>query len=567
MKISTKIAFLISLIVACTVGLALWMEANSIEASLFTSTRVAMRTALLSAESTREAVSGLNRARAFDHEKLMAEYRSGIELQNTTLYHTIPVVAAWEGLEKIATENKWTFRMPRNHPRNSKNQPTADEGAILKFFEAKTTEDYSEINTGRHELIVARPVVMTLDCLTCHGDPANSPTKDGKDIVGYKMEGWHEGEVHGAFILTTGTRPIDRLARAEIIKAIMMVVPLSLLFIGIAVFVTNRYFGKSISMIVKSLTEGAKQTSSAAEQVSASSQSLAEGASEQAASLEESSASLEELTSMVKRNAEHAQKAKGLAAETRLAADRSEEEMQAMSVAMSEIQASSIEIAKIIKTIDEIAFQTNILALNAAVEAARAGEAGAGFSVVADEVRSLAQRAALASRETSGKIEASLAKSNQGVALNQRVAESLKAIQVCANEVNTLVDGIAHASQEQSQGIGEINSAVNQMDKITQSNAAHAEETASAAEQLNAQSIAQMETVHQLRQLVDGEDASGTNGASPSQAPAGRPPRSVRELKPTVARQRVASLAPRAAAKLTKGIKDEAADPGLTFRD
>jgi methyl-accepting chemotaxis protein len=265
--------------------------------------------------------------------------------------------------------------------------------------------------------------------------------------------------------------------------------------------------------IVEQLTGGAQQTSAAAEQVSASSQSLAEGASEQAASLEESSASLEEMTSMVKRNAEHAQKAKTLAADMRSAADRGTTEMIEMSGAMDEIQTSSNEIAKIIKTIDEIAFQTNILALNAAVEAARAGEAGAGFSVVADEVRSLAQRAALASRETTDKIEASMAKSTRGVAINQRVAENLKAIQLCANEVNTLVEGIAHGSQEQSQGIGEITTAVSQMDKVTQSNAAHAEETASASEELNVQAVTLMDTVHQLQSLVEG--SSGRTGDAP----------------------------------------------------
>ncbi len=269
-------------------------------------------------------------------------------------------------------------------------------------------------------------------------------------------------------------------------------------------FLLGRGISRPIRAIVEQLTGGAQQTSAAAEQVSASSQSLAEGASEQAASLEESSASLEEMTSMVKRNAEHALKAKGLAAEMRETAQRGTTEMQEMSAAMDEIQAGSAEIAKIIKTIDEIAFQTNILALNAAVEAARAGEAGAGFSVVADEVRSLAQRAALASRETASKIEASIAKSTRGVAINQRVAANLKAILGCSTEVNALVEGIAHGSQEQSQGISEITRAVGQMDQVTQSNAAHAEETASASEELSSQAVTLMETVSQLQRLVEG---------------------------------------------------------------
>ena len=325
-------------------------------------------------------------------------------------------------------------------------------------------------------------------------------------------------------------------------------------------FLFGRGISRPIRAIVEQLTGGAQQTSAAAEQVSASSQSLAEGASEQAASLEESSASLEEMTSMVKRNAEHAQKAKGLAAVMCETAQRGTAEMKEMSVAMDDIQTGSNEIAKIIKTIDEIAFQTNILALNAAVEAARAGEAGAGFSVVADEVRSLAQRAALASRETAEKIEASITKSTRGVAINQRVADNLKAILGCSTEVNALVEGIAHGSQEQSQGIGEITTAVSQMDKVTQSNAAHAEETASASEELNAQAVTLMETVSQLQRLVE-----GGAGEPVAAAPVRRPATSAPAVKPA---QRVAGATP------VKSVKAPSTDRGahssnehLSFRD
>jgi CHASE3 domain sensor protein len=167
---------------------------------------------------------------------------------------------------------------------------------------------------------------------------------------------------------------------------------------------------RSITQIAATLAAGANEFTSSANQVSSSSQKLAEGASEQAASLEETSASLEEMSSMTNRNTGDAEKVNQLARDARAAADNGVNDMNAMIIAMNEIRSSSQDIAKIIKSIDEIAFQTNILALNAAVEAARAGEAGAGFAVVADEVRSLAQRAALSARETSGKIEMALTK-------------------------------------------------------------------------------------------------------------------------------------------------------------
>ena len=208
---------------------------------------------------------------------------------------------------------------------------------------------------------------------------------------------------------------------------------------------------------------------------------------------------------MTKRNAETAGKVKELGSEARKAGDLGVKDMTALVSAMDAIKTSSADIAKIIKTIDEIAFQTNILALNAAVEAARAGEAGAGFAVVADEVRNLAQRCAQAAKETATKIEDAVQKSAVGAEISSKVAKSLEEIVGKARQVDEMAGEVAAASQEQSQGIAQVNTAVTQMDKVTQSNAANAEESAAAAEELTAQAESLREAVADLLRLVDGQ--------------------------------------------------------------
>jgi methyl-accepting chemotaxis protein len=212
---------------------------------------------------------------------------------------------------------------------------------------------------------------------------------------------------------------------------------------------------------------------------------------------------------MIRSTADNAEKAKVFAQDARSAAQTGAQTMLEMNTAMMAIEASSAEVAKIVKNIDEIAFQTNILALNAAVEAARAGEAGAGFAVVADEVRSLAQRSAAAAKETAEKIEAAIANSRRGSVSCGKVGESLDEIVKKVASADGLVAEIATAAKEQSQGIQQVGVAMTQMDKVTQSNASSAEQSASAAEELKNQSLSMLESVLSLRSLVSRETGHG----------------------------------------------------------
>ncbi len=305
--------------------------------------------------------------------------------------------------------------------------------------------------------------------------------------------------------------------------------------VALSFFIT-RSTTKALTFIASTLNEGASQISAASNHVSSSSQSLAEAASEQAASIEETSASLEEISAMTKRNAEHATASRGLSQQANQSAATGLQRLGEMNhtlttvkaavgdmeSAVQQMQSSSQEISKIIKTIDEIAFQTNLLALNAAVEAARAGEAGMGFAVVADEVRSLAQRSAQAAKETSEKIEAAIKRSESGGVASKKVVQALTEMETSAGNIAQVFNGIVTqvkaldegigeitvAGTEQSRGIGEINMAVSQMDKVTQSNAATAEECASSSEELNAQVSTLQAAVISLTQLVGGSGAA-----------------------------------------------------------
>jgi methyl-accepting chemotaxis protein len=274
---------------------------------------------------------------------------------------------------------------------------------------------------------------------------------------------------------------------------------------GIVIVIVRQIIAR-LREAISELFHGAEQVASAASQVATSSQSLAQGASEQAASLEETSASSEEINAMARQNSSSSQSAAELVDRSQEKFNATNVSLEGMKAAMGEINASSEKVSKIIKVIDEIAFQTNILALNAAVEAARAGEAGMGFAVVADEVRSLAQRCAQAARDTASLIEESIAKSDDGKLKVHQVAEAISAVAEESLKIKTLVDEVKTGSHEQARGLEQVSKAIVQMERVTQSTAASAEEGASAAEELTSQSVALKEIVGRLTVMVEGSN-------------------------------------------------------------
>jgi len=285
---------------------------------------------------------------------------------------------------------------------------------------------------------------------------------------------------------TNGIDTSRVLQRSETVMfaASLVLIGVTLASMAIAL-VSGRRISSRIGHSVESLGTAAVQTTDSASQVHEASKTLADGSSSQAASLEETSASLEQISSMSRQNATNAENAKTLATDARGVAESGAQSMKQMLEAMQGMHDSNNEVAKIVKTIDDIAFQTNILALNAAVEAARAGEAGMGFAVVADEVRRLAQRSAQAAKETEARINDSVQRSSHSMEISQNVSSLLAQIVSKSRDVDKLVAEIASASEQQRNGVDQVNKAVNEMDKITQANAATAEEASAAAQVLH----------------------------------------------------------------------------------
>jgi methyl-accepting chemotaxis protein len=549
--LTVRIVSLVAVLMCAIVGTNNWIVFDDFrknttaalihEAAAFTS----------AAESTKNTAAEVFGSGAYHMEELEAEaaetLETGGDYRDTRLYKGVPVILAWESAEDAAEKAGLEFKVQSWEARNPDHEP--DEGSLEAELLTKLNAQFDAgaghtiygIDEERNELVFMRGIELTEECMMCHGYRGNEwdTDGDGYDQLGFAMEDWDVGDMHGAW---TVVMPLDKMdaAMAGLTWNIGKIAgPLAVGGFIVFIFLMRRLLGSRISSVAASLerasqgnlatrvsvtgadelgsiaaslngfleslddsfsqiSSGSSQIEAGSSQLASASQVLAAGTADQASSLEEISASLEEMSSMTEQNSEHAQEAFRLTAEAADASTRGSSEMSRMNTAVDEIKASSLEISKVIKVIDDIAFQTNLLALNAAVEAARAGEAGKGFAVVAEEVRSLAQRSAEAAKETAALIEESSRRSDAGVEISERVAAVLGEVVNSVNQVNSLVGEIASASQEQATGIGQINSGVANLERVVQQNASSAEELASTSEQTSGQVVMVKEMIERF---------------------------------------------------------------------
>lgn len=323
------------------------------------------------------------------------------------------------------------------------------------------------------------------------------------------------------WVIATGVYvdEIDTKVAATFLQILFFNILALIVIVAVVIATVVKDIVKSMEKITGDLANSSKEVATASSELEAASEKLAEGSVEQAASIQETSSTLEETASMVQQNNENTKQAANLAKQSKDYSEKSSKQMAGMITAMDDLMKSSEEISKIIKTIDEIAFQTNILSLNAAVEAARAGEVGKGFAVVAEEVRSLAQRSAQAAKDTATIIEENIKLAQTGSDITQVVQESITEINDQSKKVSELLDEISVATGEQSQGVGQINKAVSQMEIVINSNAQTAEESASASKALFAQTITMNEIIDRLRVFVQGANDNTSAPLKQYQAP------------------------------------------------
>ena len=506
------------------------------------------------ADEAKNHASELFLAKSIATDELMKELQEtvtkGGEYTDTRFFQTIPVVVGWHTAEAAAKKEHIDFKVAAFEARNKKNEPEPGSfrANLLERLETQRAAGGAPsafaINEETNTLHYMRAIKLDQSCMLCHGDPRGEfdPDKDGKDALGFPMEGWKVGGSHGAYEVAIPLTGVDAQVAGFVTNGLMWTIPMIVLGglgfawllrmtfgrpmtaminrirdiaegegdltkrldasntdeLGTMATWFNKFVGK-LEGILGEIRKGASEIDAGSSQVSSTSQSVASGASQQAASLEEISASLEEMSAMTERNAANATTAVNRSDEARTRANTCQDQMVKMSEAMGAIKQSSDSIAKVLKVIDEIAFQTNLLALNAAVEAARAGEAGTGFAVVAEEVRNLAQRSAQAARETATMIEESTTRADRAVSICNDVDKSLRTIVDGTREVNELLSQIASASREQAQGIGQINSGVTELDKVTQQNAGNSEELAAASEETAAQVASLKQVVGQFK--------------------------------------------------------------------
>jgi len=430
----------------------------------------------------------------------------------------VPIFASMAVGKDNADKDNYIFRVASLRARNKDNKATNLEKEFIDQFSADPSlESITHTNTETNELWVMRPVRLSekQGCLHCHGHPSRSPWDNGKDILGYEMENYSDGDMVGMFVLKSSLNANNNDVQANIRAAIwriiitmMVILLIVVIFSGLFIRSTNskiqniikankriadgdltqklevkgndefseiyknlNQMTESLTKVVKSVMQTSKHLNSESNETTNLSKQLAESSNSQAAAVEEISVSVEEISASIESNSDHAKTTETVATSSSL-------EMEKSNQSSHEAINSMMVIKEQLKAINEIAIQTNILALNANVEAARAGAAGAGFAIVASEVRKLAEKSKLSAES----IETLF---SEGLETVQATGDKISILVPEIKKTSSLVAEIVASSLEQKTAASEVNNAIQGLNSSTQTNAFIAENMSARANELH----------------------------------------------------------------------------------
>jgi methyl-accepting chemotaxis protein len=512
---------------------------------------------LVVAEAVREQTAKQWELGIFTPEQLRAFAQLPESQARQKILAAVPVAVSWELIKLKARENGYELKTPRQNPRNPSNTPDALESQALDYF-ARHPEatEYRLIDEGQNALRYFRPVRLTEQCLLCHGDPRTSESiwgrSDGKDVLGYPMEGKRAGDLHGAFEIIAPLNKAGATITANVVKGSGLIVLVTLV-VAAGLFLATKHLvigpltdlglrlqdiaqgegdltarleakGKTeFAWVAHSFNQFMKKLRNLVLTVKDSSRDLAEdanyldrlaegtevGAASQRGELAHVAATMQQMTAAVQEIAHSTAKAadasqatdaevkagQAVVREAIAKIDRLASEVDKAAQVLRELEVDSDSIGEVLKIIGDIADQTNLLALNAAIEAARAGEQGRGFAVVAEEVRTLASRTQESTAEIQQTIERLRNRARQAVEVISKSKEQAQASMAEAHAVNRVLDNVTHMIDEVKEMNAQIASAVEEQSMVS-------EEINQNVARVNAEVDAALSKLEETRQAI-----------------------------------------------------------------